>query len=92
MAASCKPLPSLGDEAMTEIKMTNIEKIFDFLQAIAPKSATNDEIRAHTGIRNHTAVYQDTQLLMLREEIRNLIREVILAILSGAHLRSTASS
>ena len=57
--------------------MTNIEKIFDFLQAIAPKSATNDEIRAHTGIRNHTAVYQDTQLLMWRRKIqgRQLGRE-----------------
>ncbi len=57
--------------------MTNIEKIFDFLQAIAPKSATNVEFRARTGIRNHTAGYQDTQLLMLRGEIqgRQLGRE-----------------
>ncbi len=50
--------------------MTNMERILQYLRSIAPQPATNAEIRAHTGIKNHTDVYQNTQLLLGRGAIQ----------------------
>jgi hypothetical protein len=44
--------------------MTNSEKVYRFLSSIAPKSASNSEIRARTGVSPHQQVFQITQSLM----------------------------
>jgi hypothetical protein len=44
--------------------MGNREDVFEFLQSIAPKAATNSEIMSRTGIRPHPQVFQITRELM----------------------------
>ncbi len=49
--------------------MTNKERIIDYLRTIAPKSASNDDIRAATGVKPHQQVFQITCRLMAEGKI-----------------------
>ena len=49
--------------------MTNKEIILAYLTKIAPRSATNADIVARTGVKPHQQVFQITQSLLARGEI-----------------------
>lgn len=50
--------------------MTNSERIVEYLTRIAPKSATNADIRSATGIKPHQQVFQITSYLMTNRKIK----------------------
>lgn len=49
--------------------MTNSERVLVYLGGIAPKSATNADIRSATGIKPHQQVFQITSHLVTKGKI-----------------------
>jgi hypothetical protein len=50
---------------------TNTERVLEFLRSIAPKTATNSEIVARTGVRPHQQVFQITKKLQSKGLIQS---------------------
>lgn len=50
--------------------MTNVEKVFDYLQRNAPNSFSNADLVNRTGVRPHNQVFQITRRLMEEGRIR----------------------
>ena len=50
--------------------MTNTERVIAYLASIAPKAASNADIRSATGVKPHQQVFQITDRLMKEGTIK----------------------
>ena len=50
--------------------MTNTERVIEYLTLIAPKAASNADIRSATGVKPHQQIFQITDRLMREHKIR----------------------